>query len=162
MGWYGVVRDFDIPARKQISWISLLVKLAPWSECMAVKISHGTMKLWNYASAVVWKGLVSGWHCNKKKKNTVVVCFDQNVLYTTFTSFKGEIVLAYTLVWIGSIHVNQSGSLSGYLESQDEISIFSRLNGRNISVTFQSAYFLKNKIASDADQNPGWIKGKAR
>ena len=28
---------------------------------------------------------------------------------------------------------------------------FSRLNGRHISVTFQSAYFLKNKIAHDAD-----------
>ena len=40
---------------------------------------------------------------------------------------------------------------------------FSRLNGRHISVTFQSAYFLKNKIASDMDLTRDVrIKGKAR
>ena len=40
---------------------------------------------------------------------------------------------------------------------------FSRLNGRHISVTFQSAYFLKNKIAPDSDRTRDVrIKGKAR
>ena len=40
---------------------------------------------------------------------------------------------------------------------------FSRLNGRHISVTFQSAYFLKNKIAPDADWTRDVrIKWKAR
>ena len=39
----------------------------------------------------------------------------------------------------------------------------SRLNGRHISVTIQSAYFLKNKIAPDANRTRDVrMKGKAR